>query len=81
RKATSLNIWWRRASVWNVNKNGKIETDNQKQIESEDTVGIPKSNGYANELRYFTDCVKNDTFPDKVKPDELEEVITILKSL
>ena len=62
-------------------KNGKIETDNQKQIESEDTVGIPKSNGYANELRYFTDCVKNDTFPDKVKPDELEEVITILKSL
>ena len=62
-------------------QNGKIETDDRKQQKNEDTIGIPKSNGYANELRYFTDCVKNDTFPDKVKPEELEEVISILHSL
>lgn len=62
-------------------QNGKIETDDRKQQKNEDTIGIPKSNGYANELRCFTDCVKNDTFPDKVKPEELEEVISILHSL
>lgn len=49
--------------------------------ECSDTLGLPKTDAYADELRYFTDCVKNDVFPDKVKPEELEEVISILKSL
>ena len=42
---------------------------------------IPRSNAYANEIRYFTDCVLNDRAPDKVKPEELETVIDILNSL
>lgn len=44
-------------------------------------IGLPKSNAYANEIRYFADCVKNGVFPDKVKPEELETVIDLLKSL
>jgi len=43
-------------------------------------INLPKSDGYFNELRYFTDCVLNNTTADKVKPDELEKVIEILKS-
>lgn len=36
---------------------------------------------YANEIRYFTDCVIADTFPEKVKPEELKTVIDILNHL
>ena len=32
-------------------------------------------------IRYFTDCVKAGTKPEKVKPEQLETVIDILKSL
>ncbi len=48
-----------------------------------DTGGIqlPQTNAYAAELRYFTDCVKSHTDPDKVKPEELETVIDILRSI
>ena len=51
--------------------------------DGEDTgdIGLTKSNAYANEIRYFADCVKSGVFPDKVKPEELETVIDILKSL
>lgn len=44
-------------------------------------INLPKSNAYANEIRYFTDCVLEDRFPDKVKPEELETVIEILNKL
>ena len=44
-------------------------------------INLPKSNAYANEIRYFTDCVKADVFPEKVKPEELRKVIEILKSI
>lgn len=43
-------------------------------------ISLPKTNAYANEIRYFTDCVKDGRFPDKVKPQELETVIDILNS-
>lgn len=45
-----------------------------------DTGGIdlPKTSAYALEIRYFTDCVKENRFPDKVRPQELETVIDIL---
>lgn len=50
--------------------------------ESGDTgaISLPKTNAYANEIRYFTDCVKEGIFPDKIKPDQLETVIDILNS-
>lgn len=44
-------------------------------------IGLPKSDAYANEINYFTDCVVNGTAPDKVKPRELKTVIDILKAL
>ena len=44
-------------------------------------INLPKSNAYADEIRYFTDCVKEDRFPDKVKPEELSTVIDILNLL
>ena len=45
------------------------------------SINLPKSNAYANEIRYFTDCVIGDTFPEKVKGEELETVIRILNNL
>ena len=44
-------------------------------------INLPKSGAYAVEIAYFKDCVKNDTMPEKVKPDELETVIDILNNL
>ena len=45
------------------------------------SINLPKSNAYANEIRYFTDCVLTDQWPDKVQPDELTTVIGLLNSL
>lgn len=45
------------------------------------SINLPKSNAYANEIRYFTNCVIGDTFPEKVKGNELETVISILNNL
>ena len=44
-------------------------------------IGLPASDAYANEIRYFTDCVINDITPCKVKAEQLETVIDILNSL
>lgn len=44
-------------------------------------LGLPKSGAYAEEIAYFTDCVKNNKTPEKVRPDELETVIEILNNL
>ena len=44
-------------------------------------INLPKSDAYANEIIYFTECVKNNIEPDRVKPDELEAVIDILNDL
>lgn len=41
-------------------------------------INLPKSDAYANEIRYFTDCVLGDTFPDRVRAEELKTVIHIL---
>ena len=41
-------------------------------------INLPKSDAYANELRYFADCVKEGRFPEKVKPEELACVIRLL---
>ncbi len=45
------------------------------------SINLPKSDAYANEIRYFTDCVLEGRFPDKVKPAELEQVIGLLKRI
>lgn len=73
-----------------ANENGKmlIHLRDDKKIDlSEDTEGetgdinLPKSNAYANEIRYFADCVINNTPVEKVQPEELRCVLNILNSL
>ncbi len=44
-------------------------------------INLPKTNAYANEIRYFTDCVKAGVDADKVKAEELETVIDILNAI
>ncbi len=45
------------------------------------SINLPKSDAYANEIQYFADCVRNGSFPDKVKEEELSTVLGILKKL
>lgn len=42
------------------------------------SISLPQSDAYANEIRYFADCVLQDKFPDKIKAEELKTVINIL---
>lgn len=44
-------------------------------------INLPHSDAYANEIRYFTDCVLKDAETDKVKPEQLKTVIGLLKEL
>ena len=44
-------------------------------------IDLPQTNAYAEEIRYFKDCVKEGCFPDKVKPEELKQVLRLLNSL
>lgn len=41
-------------------------------------IQLPKSDAYANEIRYFADCVKQNQSACRVKPEELETVINLL---
>lgn len=68
-----MRIYEKNGKIWNpISDNSGNDTGN---------IGLPQSDAYANEIRYFTDCVIKNKNPDKVKPDELETVIDILKSL
>lgn len=42
---------------------------------------LPNSNAYAEEIRYFTDCVKYDRPMERVTPESLETVIHLLGEL
>lgn len=61
--------------------NGTILDLSGESSDETGAIAVPKSNAYGNEIRYFADCVLNDTPVEKVKPEELEAVIDILKSL
>ena len=73
-----------------ANENGKMLIhlrDDQRIDLSEDAEGdtgdinLPKSNAYANEIRYFADCVINNTPVEKVQSEELRCVLNILNNL
>ena len=73
-----------------ANENGKMLIhlrDDQRIDLSEaaegDTgdINLPKSDAYANEIRYFADCVINNTPVEKVQPEELRCVLNILNNL
>lgn len=62
--------------------NGNIITsDDTEEKGDTGSINLPKSDAYANEIRYFADCVKSGKDADKIKPAELETVIDILNSL
>lgn len=44
-------------------------------------IELPPTNAYANEIRYFADCVKAGCDADWVKEEELETVVKILKGI
>ena len=44
-------------------------------------INLPASDAYYNEIRYFTDCVLEGRFPDRVKPEELECVLDLIGQL
>ncbi len=41
-------------------------------------INLPSTNGYANEIIYFKDCVKNQTAPSVVKEQEIYDVLSIV---
>lgn len=62
-------------------RDGKIFSPIGGSASDTGNIGLPASDAYANEINYFADCVRTGKEPEKVKPDELETVIDILKSL
>lgn len=62
-------------------RDGKIFSPIGESVSDTGNIGLPASDAYANEINYFADCVRTGKDPEKVKPDGLETVIDILKSL
>ncbi len=59
--------------------NGKIINLSAANGDTGD-IQLPQTDAYANEINYFAQCVRQHQQPDKVKPEELAQVIRILKS-
>lgn len=74
-------VAWEKGEMKIYESNGNIFCPVTAEGEDTGDIGLPKSDAYANEINYFTDCVLADKKADKVKPDELETVIEILHSL
>ena len=73
-----------------ANENGKMIIylrDDEKIDLSQDAEGdtgainLPKSDAYANEIKYFFDCIENDKPVDKFDPEELKCVLDIINNL
>lgn len=66
--------------VIHLKDNKKIDLSQDAEGDTGD-INLPKSDAYANEIRYFADCVINDKPVDKMKPEELECVLKIINNL
>ena len=62
-------IYHNDGSVLNLSAGEGLDTGN---------INLPQSDAYANEIRYFANCVLDDKMPDKIKAEELIAVINIL---
>ena len=67
-------------TVYNA-ADGSVSTLSPSSDLNTDAISIPKSDGYAAEIQYFADCVRQNKTPDKVPPAELKTVIRLLKEL
>lgn len=54
---------------------------NDESQGEENGINLPKTNAYFNEIRYFVDCVLEGKDCDRVKPEELSEVLDLIKKL
>jgi predicted dehydrogenase len=72
------------------NENGRMviylrndeKIDLSQQAEGDTgSINLPKSDAYANEIKYVFDCVVNDKPVEKIDPEELRCVLNILNSL
>ena len=61
-------------------RDGKIDLSEEAEGDTGD-INLPKSDAYANEIKYFLDCVINQREVEKVKDDELLTVLKILNSI
>ena len=66
---------WENGEMKIYEDNGKIWNPVSDEAQGDTgSIGLPQSNAYANEIRYFADCVRFGKAPDKVRPEELETV-------
>lgn len=49
--------------------------------ESISCINLSDSEPYANEIRYFADCIKRNVVPEKVKQEEIEAVLNLLNTI
>ena len=75
-------VAWENGEMKIYEESGRIFNPISSEAQGETgDIGLPKSDAYTNEIRYFASCVKENKKPDRVKPGELETVIELLKSL
>ncbi|MBE6796934.1 MAG: Gfo/Idh/MocA family oxidoreductase [Ruminococcaceae bacterium] len=55
-----------------------IEVNNDV-VSTETCINLPATDAYFDEIKYFTECILEDKPTDKIKPEELEYVLDILK--
>lgn len=62
------------------NNGAVIDLTNAHSGETGD-INLPKSNAYANEIRYFTNCILEGRSPDKIKAGELTAILQIMNQI
>ncbi len=61
-------------------QNGETEEPCERKTDDGDGY-VPKTNAYFEEIRYFTDCVLAGKPCEKVKPEELKTVLSLIEQL
>ncbi len=57
---------------------GEVQTLENEKDANVNGINLPATNGYYNEIRYFTDCVLSGKDCEKVRPEELETVLDLI---
>lgn len=70
---------WKLTIYENDKEPKEVKIDNTL-IEDTD-ININSSSGYLNEIRYFADCIKNNTPPRVITPEESIECLKVLEGL
>ncbi len=60
---------------------GEVTTLSPEENANVNGINLPATNGYFNEIRYFTDCVLAGEDCGRVRPDELECVLDLIEKI